>query len=304
MAEEPHQQLLNRDLSRTEVKLEYGEAVELLQDVAAYGSNLIPRCLASSDRKLADFVVLGALAKHAATMVDAVSVLVAEGAVTAAYVPARTLFETCLSILWVLKADTERRANLYFVWNLRQQRAWAQRSIAGTPENQAFSHVYSRFNLQASTASTKETQATNNQIAEIDKALADPEFASINAEFDKMKRKDHDASWHKPAINSIRKIAEDLQREPEYDTIYSTFSELVHGSRFSPHMRIERNNVSLTPIRGLRGIDTLLLMVLSYSFEIYIRLLKQYRPGEESNFSKKYVEDWQQRFMSIKRIKE
>lgn len=305
MPEEPHHKILNRELTRVEVKELYGPAINLLNEVAAYGSNLIPRCLVSSDRKLTDFVIVAVLGKHAVTMVDGVAVLATEGAVTAAHVPARVLFEVYLSVLWILRSDPERRAKLYYVWNLRQERVWAQRLISGTPESQAFASTYSRFNMQAYPASSKKSQDVVAQVSAIDRLLSGSSLSGINAEFDNLNTRGFDVHWSRPDnAGSVWRMAIELGAEAEYRMIYSTFSEVVHGTKYSTHIQFDGDTVRLSPIRGLQGMDTLLTMTLSYAITLYRVLLKQYRAGEEENFARKYVEEWGERFRSIPPFRE
>ena len=58
MKEEPHKAILDRDLYSAFIKENFSDSLELLEELVNYGSNLIPRCFESSDKKLKDIVIV------------------------------------------------------------------------------------------------------------------------------------------------------------------------------------------------------------------------------------------------------
>ena len=57
MPDNPHQKIYGLDEAQAFVKENLSTWVDFLQDLANYGSNLIPRCYVSSERTLADTVL-------------------------------------------------------------------------------------------------------------------------------------------------------------------------------------------------------------------------------------------------------
>jgi hypothetical protein len=98
-------------------------------------------------------------------------------------------------------------------------------------------------------------------------------------------------------------MAEQLGIRPQYDIFYSQFSEIAHSEAFRKHILFKGESMVFEPIRQLEGIRTFLTIVLTFAFRIYQSILKEYRPGELSNFGRKYVEEWRSRFQNIKDIK-
>jgi len=78
MPDEPYKYLLDRQTGPCEDLREHFQPVlTLLQELTNYGTNLIPRCLASvEDRKMKEFVVLNTLLHQVVTMLDGFEVLV------------------------------------------------------------------------------------------------------------------------------------------------------------------------------------------------------------------------------------
>jgi hypothetical protein len=303
MKEEAHKTILDRHTSAQYVKEHFSESLELVREVTNYGSNLIPRCFVSTKRKLPDIVILGSLLKQAVAMLDAVEILVSHGALYAAHVPARALFEVYVYISWVLQKDKDKRARQYYVWHLRRRRTWTRRMIPTTDEQKRFEEAIKQLNLSQDQEMQEEAK---KQVAAIDKVLSKDEYKEINAEFDKMKRpgRDYDQPWYRPSgAKSLADMAAHLGIRPQYDIFYSQFSEIAHSEAFQKHILIKEQGIIFEPIRQLEGIRTFLTIVLSLAIRIYQSILKEYRPGELSNFGQKYLTEWRSRFHSIKDVK-
>jgi hypothetical protein len=299
-----HPLILDRETPARQVAEHFSKTVWLLQDLVNYGSNLIPRCFESSNKTAIDVVILVALAKQAVTHLDGFEIHVSHGAILASHLSARALLEASLYVSWVLQSDTERRARQYYVWNLRQNRAWGRRLVPGTTEHAAFTSSLQATPSLPDLASlpaihTKVTEA-QNQIAAIDQQLALPVYKAINDEFDRIKRSTHDLPWHAPwGAKSIRQMADQLNRLAEYDLFYSTLSDVAHSSAFRKHVSIDGVQVNFEPIRQLESIDTVCRPAVGNALRLYRELLGHYRPGELENLSRKYQDEWRTAFLTM-----
>lgn len=83
---------------------------------------MIPRCFTSSKRDFKDAVVLAILLRQAVAMLDGIQILLSSGAPHAANLQLRALFEASVYIDWILLGDSERKAQYYYVHNLRRKR--------------------------------------------------------------------------------------------------------------------------------------------------------------------------------------
>ena len=304
MKEEAFKKILDREGPREAIEKNFKESIELLQEIANYGTNLIPRCFVSSEKTLTDIIILGDFLKHAVAMIDAVEILVSQGAVMSAQVPARSLWETSLYILWILSSDADRRAKQYYVWDLRRQQYWAKRIIPGTKEREAFQTTLEKISSIVDPDEEKQKmEEAKKQIANIDKILGQSEFRDINDEFDKIKKRQHDEPWYKPGgPSSLKDMANRLGLNSEWELFYTQFSEISHAQALRKHIRFKKNEIVFEPIRYLEGIDVLLRMTLSFAIRTYRTILQHYRPEELTNFGRKYLTEWRERFWSIKGV--
>ncbi len=111
------------------VREHFQPQVELLEELSAYGSNLLVRTFVDRDRKLEHVVALGCIFRQFLGNLDAVKVLVTAGAADACLIHLRAMLEELFYTKWLFKEDTATRARCFYVWNLRQNRSRARRCL-------------------------------------------------------------------------------------------------------------------------------------------------------------------------------
>jgi hypothetical protein len=310
--ETPHNTLLDRETPQKAMSEGFGPQLDILTDMVNYTSNLIPRLYERSQRQLRDLIVCYTLLKQFAVMLDAVEVLLRVGAVTAAYVPARAAFEAALYIEWILVSDGEKKATYYYVGNVRAERKWGERVSKGSPESAIFAEDMKQLGVDLYSNRAELDLEGTKFIASANAVLAGPAFADANAAFDAWitartkpgKRPPNDPHWYtvlgKP---TIRSIAKELMRLPEYIVHYGKGSQVVHSSSTKDHMQVKSSGVAAHPIRNLAGVHYLLNFVLSNAMHTFMRTLAFYRSDELPRYSAKYIEDWRSAFTKIPSVK-
>lgn len=305
MQETPHPAILNREEPRAVAEQHFVRQTALLQDLANYGSNLVIRAFDSSPKKMVEVVVCGVLLKQVVAMVDAAEVLLSAGCGHAAFLPARTAFEASIYADWILKGDSERRATRYIVGNYRDERLWATRTIPGTTEEQEMSRIAGMlgFNVHANRPTL--TSDARKHLAEVNRIIAQPNLKPIDQEFTTARgNRKRDPEWYElDGLKSIRQIAEKVGRLPEYEFFYSKGSQVTHTGSYKDHIRFRAGQVRFLPVRHLADVNMLLNFIVSIAVATFKKILEQYRPGELSAFSKKYLEDWREPFQNVTSVK-
>jgi hypothetical protein len=253
VGESPFKPLLDRDAVIADVRSAYAAQLELLKEVTNYGTNLIPRSFGSSEKALKDVIVIGTLLRQVVAMLDAVEVLTSNGAVYAAGLQARTLFEASAYLEWILKQESEKRAYYYHVHNLRRDRRWALRMQPGSPEANAIPAAVRDLSTFKDPSTLQQSKETVDRINVI---LAQPEFVEINKAFDKCAPDPakFDRPWHYPlGKRSIGAVISDLGRTDEYTVFYATWSEVTHSSHHGKHVTFGDGIVTFKTIRELSG---------------------------------------------------
>lgn len=289
--------LLDSAKSVADMKQVFTPQLKVLRDLANYGTSLIPRTYRDSGKQMKDITVIGVLLRQVVAMLDAIEILVSNGAVYAATLQVRALFEASIYMEWILKDDSEKKALFYYVYNLRQRRRWAMRLQAGTPEAGQF--VAEMPDLPT-LHSPEMTEHAKKEVEQIDKILAQQEFASICSVFKQFKGK---SNWYSPlGIPDLRSMAKDVGKGSEYIVFYSNYSESMHTSNYTHHVKFGKGTITFQPIRLLERFKGLFNHTGAIAIGVYRRILTEYRPGELDGFRRKYIEKWQKAFLEVPNV--
>jgi len=305
MREKPLTSILNRDQARKHAAEHFADQIALLLDLTNYGSNLVMRAYNSSKKDSASVVTCGVLLKQVVAMLDAIHTLTEAGMVHAAFLPARAAFEASIYLEWILFSDSERKARCYIVSNFRDERVWALRVIKGTPEEAVFDSISKSVGLDIHARNPTLASDAQKHLDEVNRILAQPDLQPIDQEFDLRRGKRKvDLEWYQlVGAKSIRQVAVAVGRLPEYEFFYAKGSRITHSASYKDHIRFTKDQVVLKPIRHLQGIDTLLNFVVGLAMRSFENTLRYYRPNELPAFSRKYVEDWRQPFLSVRGVR-
>ena len=307
MKEQEFKKLLDREKHVKDAKQFYSKQLELLTDLVNYGTWLLPRAYDSSKKKLEDTIVLGVLLKQVITMTDAIEILVSQAAIYPAFLEARAALEASIFIDWILKEDANRKAKYYYVSNLRNERKWCLRMIKGTPQQQRFSIDIDGLKNFIAPENQNLEELAKRQLAEVNRILAQDSYKQIDAHFDGLyKRTKRESNWYQPLATSasIRTVARDVGRLPEYVIFYDNMSKVVHTASYRDHIKFASKGtiVSFEPIRWLEGVVDLASSIVSVCLATYTSVLKYYRRGELKDFGSKYLTDWRDSFINMQRI--
>jgi hypothetical protein len=299
----PHKDILDRHFYSAFIDQEFKDSLQLLEELVNYGTNLVPRAFASSDKEIKDIVIVSTLLKHAVAVLDGIHILTAKGATTSAIPLLRSVFEVSVYLGWILQRETGSRAMLYFVWDIRRQLFWALCLKAGSLEytNHQKAMTDAPF---GSTGPNIEDQIIDAQIELNQKKLATPECSAAHAEFEKRKKKSgRDVDWYVPGgVNHLREMARAVGKESLYQTMYSSFSNVTHGQVLKKHIGFSKDGFVFEPIRNLTDIEEIFRFSTTFALGIYRLILDTYRPAEIEVFNRKYVREWRGRFLSVKKV--
>ena len=270
-----------------------------LRDVANYGSNLIVRAFVSSPRDMAAIVACYVFLKQIVAMVDAVHVLLSEGAGYASHLPARSAFEASLYLHYVIENDSERRAKRYYVADIREQKGWARKLIAGTPEAEELEELRKSIDVESFLGDPESTSVANSMLQDAARVLGQPELLAIDAEFDAIRRgRKRDVAWYAlDGIPNIRQLAKHLGRLAEYETFYSRGSQAMHSGTYKDHVRFIDNQLHAIPIRHIMDFNHLIQSVLIVAVSSMRRVVERYRSGEINDLNRRYLTEWREAMM-------
>ena len=306
-ADNPNPFVYNTEFAEEAVRKNYEAHVQLLQELCAYGSNLLLRCFRERENKLEDAILIGSLFRQFLTHLDATSVLLSKGCGDAALLHLRAMLEEEIYLNWLVKEQTPLRTKYFYVWNLRKRRRSNRMVDPTTDEAKTAKATVGRdFEGVITALQTVEHQAEfSRQNANIDMILADPELAKIDRAFEALRKgKPYDVEWFKPCgVSSIAAIARDVKMGAHYRFFYSKWSELMHSSGFFDHIWVDDQGASVEQIRDVEEIANAISMSVSIAQGVFRLFIRRNRPGEINSFNRKYVNEWRMRAMNIPKMK-
>ena len=280
VGESEFQSLLNRAGTAADAKRIFSAQLEVMVDITNYGTNLIPRAYSSSQKDLKDVVPVGILLRQVVAMLDGIEVLASVGAIYDTELQSRALFEASVYMEWMLKGDTKKKADYYYVHNLRRIRRWGLRMQKGSPEAAALAPELADLAAFRDLTAIQEAQKT---VDEVDRILSRPEFVEINKAFDKCTHKPerYDKAWHVPlGRNTLGALIGDLGRSAEYTVFYAAGSEATHCSNYAKHVHFGSGIVTFEAIRQPPGFESLFRFSVAHAIHCYRMILAEYRSGE------------------------
>jgi len=270
----------------------FSDLIELVYEVVDYGTNLIPRAYTSSDRDLKAICLIFVQLRQFITHLDGISLLLTQTACATSNLQLRSLLEIAHTLEWILISDTLSKIHHLYVANLRRRRNWNRIAIPGTPE--AIRYAGPRLNL-----SSHQQKEISDEILEIDKLLAQPQFTHIDAKLEHhYAKRRFEKPWYEAyGARSIRQVSNDIGKLPEYEAIYSSLSGITHGSDMWKSIFFAGGKVVVAPVREPEHIPTIVRLAVTMAFRVYQLILKEFRAGEEENFARKYRDEWRTPFV-------
>ena len=303
--ENAHPDLLRREEIKQQVKQNFEDQINLLEDLVNYGTQLLIRCLPKNKIEFEDSIIIGVLFKHSLMLLDSVHILIKHGSILSSQLPARGLFETLLYIEWLLKDDTKLRCKRYLVHYYLLHKMEAKLFISKLNSSKIFENSYKRTAAKLSYDPDKSEDIANEMILKIEDMLNSEKFINIKLEFENYKKENHrHANWY--SINgpsNLCDLAEKLDRGINYFIHYRHLSRIMHAMVHEEQLDINKNTLRLKPIRNLTQIDKVISASINFILNIYVVIIKNYRPDELRTFGKKYIEKWRERYSYIKEVK-
>lgn len=302
--EQPHATLFNRETAKQQISDNLSQQLNVLQDVANYGSNLIVRAFVSSDRNMPAIITCYVFLKQVVSMVDAVEVLLSQGAGHAAHLAARSAFEASLYIDYILEGDSELRANRFYVADIREQQRWARMLVSGTSEAAALDELRKSIDAGSLSGDPVHSATAAAMLSESDRVLGQKGLAEIVTQFEAARgRRKYDVQWYSlDGLANARQLAKYLNRLAEYEIFYSRGSQVMHTGTYKDHVRFVDGQVHATPIRHVLDFSHLVHHVLIVALHSYRRVVERYRSGEVNALAEYYRKNWQQAMLQPPKI--
>lgn len=236
-----------------------------LGEVVNFGVAALRRCMDELREGPHNLGVLLPL-HHLLEMVDAVHVLLLGGAPAAARLQLRSSFEAVLTIEYMLKDDTERRAFAYLT-------AWAQTQMA------KYRAVKKHTRLGA------KAEEIDERIAVLQRQLGHPGWmeASVALRDLKKRMKGRRPAWYSlyGGPSNLAELAEHLEHLDEYDVLYREWSGPTHASDLGRQIITGPSTIAFRRLRDPESFNEVMSLAVNFAVRGSRIVLLHYRPAEE-----------------------
>jgi len=302
MPTKPPKKLLDRDLFKAFARERIDIATPLLQEVVNHGLAAFARCSHTAkdgDEKLA--ILMPYL--HLLEMIDGVHILVADAAPDPAQLQLRSAFEALLTIEYITRDDTMRRAHAYLVADIHRRLAKLREMVPGT---EAWKRARKRMEADA-VGRTLRLEGIVDAKAGIEKLeglLQKPHGRAANAAYQRAKKKRKGRpAWYElyGGPTSLELLATHLKRPAQYDILYRPWSETSHAGDaiYRKLTKAKGGAPAVRQLRDLSQFDTIVSLAVTFVLNATIRVLNFYRPEEMPAFHRWYTREVRETYMKF-----
>ncbi|QEL17796.1 DUF5677 domain-containing protein [Limnoglobus roseus] len=210
---------------------------EFLEEIVRFGNEVIHVCIkkAQGDTRRVHFTLLG-LARHQLAYMDSANILLGKGCVEACLPLLRSMLESHLGIAHIVQDKHEDRALAYELVRIKRRLKELRMADKTHTDGKQLEAELASDALVAGILD-KMPKDLSARAAVVEAKLADPKFAPILAEWERLKRpagksKQKDPEWFSlfGGGNSIRDLAKNLGSISLYAFIYKELSNSTHAA--------------------------------------------------------------------------
>ena len=280
---QPHKSILTRTPEPQAYQNLLNEASNLIEEIVNCGTHLFVSIIQKKENASDDSsLTISALFRHCLDSVDAISILVRQGAFDSSEPILRSLLETFLGLEYVLEKDTFRRALSYQVCyahaRIKMHEQLDSQSEVGIKFRELFKKDTSIDDITIPDFNVSTT------ISKLKNALLRPEIEEVEAEYQRLKGNGKRFSWFTlfDGPKNVKELADRLQRPAMYELLYRQWSNGVHASDAIENFR--KNSLGQSIVYGLRrpeNIQSYFSLGTSLILEVYRKVNLHYFESDQ-----------------------
>lgn len=244
------------------------------------------------------------LTRHVIESIDGVSVLVERGCAENCGPLLRSALEGQLGVLYILEADSKRRALAYQVAHVHRQIKMYRRYDPDDPLGQQ---------LRAELAGDPMANVFDGipadlpaMIANLEAMLSKAEFVPIENEW-QATRKNRDPEWFAlfGGPRDVRSLALHLNLGAAYEGFYRRWSDVIHAGSSLKHVgpSDEPGAITIRPIRHPDGLESACSTAAQICLNTARNLVQRYGLEQSERFRQTYSEKISPRYMEVSQTK-
>jgi len=230
MATKPIEDLICRDFP-LDIKNTLDQFAAVIEEAVIFGSHVFGWCVNSVERG-DHFLPVFMSFRHILELTDAIAALIKESCVDPCKILLRSIFESLLSVEYILENNTEQRGKDFLIWHRHHTLKIYRRHYPKDKAYEKFSELISKDKLLKDMKKL-EIPDLEERIINLERLLVHPDFIESEKEYQRIeiekKRVRYWFNMHS-GPNDIYDLALHLKRPAQYETIYKLSSAAAHGT--------------------------------------------------------------------------
>jgi len=231
MPTEPYDIILPRNIENPELERMLGMFSDLIEETVNYGTHVFTWCFETARGKDENVPIFMSY-RHILELLDAISILMRQSCIDPCIVLLRAVFESTLSIEYILENNTIQRGMdfmvSYYHNELKHYRRW-------DPDDPMYAEFQSilRSDKILGNWELSEIPDVKEEIEKRKKIFELERYRESEAEYQNLRRRGTtNPKWYSlhNGPSSIEKLAERLDRRGMYNILYRQWSKSVHGT--------------------------------------------------------------------------
>ena len=305
MSTKPLETILNRDLSIVMGGQIIKNVSKVLQETVNYSTNAFARCVKPNSGNEED-IALPLLYLHIIEMTDGIEVLLAHSCPVPAKLLLRSVFESLLSIEYILEDRYSLRALSWLTFFMRKKLALYKSYDPSTSEGRQLRKIVSNDKIVGE-VEIEYPPEFDDFIQNYEVRLNSSKFKQVQDEIDRYKvdNNNQPKQWYqlfgppspKKAPWNIEELAKHLRRGGMYEILYREWSSIQHA--VSPSRFITASGEGTQAIRALRNpsqVSEVANFAVTFITNATHLVLGKFRPGEEVSFATWYKQNVQNHY--------
>jgi len=298
----PFEPLLYRELAKTSAREIIDIASPLLQEIVNYATNAFQRCQTSSTGKPDEDLPILASYLHVIEMTDGIEVLISQSCPVPAIPLLRSSFEALVTIDYILEAEYQQGSFAWLVQYVHTRLKEYEMLDTSRKSGQDFLATLATDEI-GDYMKLPPMPDLPQAIENLESLLSQPNYQTVESEYQRLKRANHrKPEWYSlfGGPRNLRELSRHVGRGAQYDFLYRYWSQITHAGDLSRFLtRTSEGSPAFKPIRNPADIKDFSIVTAYFVLDATRKVLGKFRPGEERNFRKWYIQEIRGRFLTL-----
>jgi hypothetical protein len=268
-----------------------------IQECVNFGTHVLEWCNESQILKEDCAIPVLLLFRHSLELLDSISLLISQGLSDPCKILLRCLFESIMSIEYILQQDSEQRAMAFLVWHLKDKRKWYLKTTPGSQEYDDLVQAFQKDKLVKAPKTPPQIKVTE-AIQNLDRLLSKSKYFEAAKEYDRLKHDEkRTPNWYHlfSGPNNIKQLADSLGHSAFYEILYRSWSGPTHGTDVINQKILKGGEgfCSIIQIRFPAYGQTATSLAITFSRYIFRIMIDFYKPDYKSKIDEWYSKEIQ-----------